>query len=420
MRVGRMLPFLAAWLVGSHGLPAQEGEPWIFEGVISVADPALAPDLQSGWVLAGSFLFSSLEMEPESAAAGERAGRLAGGIAEGELTIDLYYQLHFEAYQVPGLAGFDFHDDDPEADGRDLYSWFIPMQGSLKETDWESRWLQIWLADPEGDMIRTVPPRVSPYGIEWKTGWFRLGFENAKGETAYVDGRLEIFSPEAALSAEDEAEQWRGVALELSELLRQRDAALAGMRSDLAQARDRMAGLQRMMDLLVEERSHLQEENARLQEQASLADPSIREKIADLTAQKSLLEQSLQELQTENQDLSAVLEESEADRRRIERQLASLQEAVEAREQPRTERRDERPHAAVQTVVPPTVILEPPEPAEPPPPPPPFPRPDEGPAVPQAQPVEPTPESLTRQAPEESVSPNPVTRARRFGPRKFR
>jgi hypothetical protein len=148
--------------VGAIFLNPVSGEParWIYEGLITQADPALAPDLQSGWVLAGSFLFDPLELEEAIPMSEVRSGRLEGGVSEGELTVDLYYQIRFEATQATDYAGFDYHENDRDHDGRDLIGWFLPMSGKLKESGWRSTWLQVWLSDPEGKMLRSAPPAV--------------------------------------------------------------------------------------------------------------------------------------------------------------------------------------------------------------------------------------------------------------------
>lgn len=310
-------------------LSAQEAEPWLFEGLITEADPALAPDLQSGWVLAGSFLFNRLELQEEPVPPEARGGRLAGGISQAELTIDLYYQLHFEARQVAGLAGFDYQDNDPDFDGRDLLGWFFPVQGDLKESGWSSTWLQVWLADPAGEMIRGVPPRISPYGIPFKSAWFRLTFEDAAGKTAHADGRMDIFAPQAEVDSMDEETSWKGVAIELSDELMRKDSVIEELRQDLAASIARMEGLRNMVDLLVQERESLRQENRLLQEEAAKADPEVQAKLVDLEVEKSLLESRIEELSGQKQALADSLAASEVERRELSRRIEEL-EAMDA------------------------------------------------------------------------------------------
>jgi hypothetical protein len=114
---------VAVLVLCGGGLKAEEGDLWIFEGLITESDPILAPELQSGWVLAGSFLLSQVDMEEEPLAEDNPGGRLTGGISKAEISVDLYHQLHFEAAQIQGPAGFDYQNNDPERDGRDLLGW---------------------------------------------------------------------------------------------------------------------------------------------------------------------------------------------------------------------------------------------------------------------------------------------------------
>ncbi len=300
---------------------------WVFEGVITEADPALAPDLQSGWVLSGSFAFAPIELEEVTPPADGRSGRLSGGIRAAELTIDLYHQAHFSALQAPGMAGFDYRKGDPEDDGRDLLGWFLPMHGRLKESGWSSRWLQVWLADPDGRMLRGVPPRIPPRGLDWKQAWFRLTFVNAAGDAAYAEGPLDVFAPEDTV-ARDDALAWMGVATRLGDQLRERDAQIASLREELDQARARLDSLRRMVDLLVEERTELQRDNALLREAARRGDPAREAAFAELAAEKALLEEELADLTQRQGALAETLAASERERRQLLRRIEELESAV--------------------------------------------------------------------------------------------
>lgn len=317
-----LLPVLVL-LAAPERLAADE-HTWVYEGVITDADPALAPDLKSGWVLSGSFVFDPAALEEDPDLTKERSGRMGEGISAAELTVDLYYQIHFQALQVPGLAGFDYENDDPEADGRDQIGWFIPMHGKLKESAWSSRWLQAWLLDPEGEMIRSTPPDVPSSGFAWDRGWFRLVFVNESGEEAFAEGYLEFFGPEAQLEPEGEQEQWSAIVADLGNQLAERDTLIASMQVELEEARARVESLRRMVDLLVEERTSLQDENALLAEKAMLANPEVEEKLASLTAEKALAEAAFEDLAKRNLALAETLSESEWERRRLLRQIAEL------------------------------------------------------------------------------------------------
>ncbi len=299
---------------------------WIFEGTISNVDPGLDPDLQNGWVLSGSFSLNRLDLEPEPGPTGEGQGRLASGVHHAEISIDLYHQVHFEARQTAGLAGFDFHNDDLESDGRDLLAWFFPVNGVVKEGKWTSRWLQVWLTDSSGKMIGEVPPVISLNGLEWENAWFRLTFEDDNANTVYVDGRMDVFCP---AGEELDESQWRGIAAELSEELIKRDGTILSLREELAAAKDRNTALRQMVDLLVQERANLQEEITRLEQQASLADPRVLEKIDELKVEKSLLSLEIEQLSERNQALAESLARSEQSRLELLSKLEEVQKPVE-------------------------------------------------------------------------------------------
>jgi len=322
----RWLLLAPALVGGLAAAPPGAESLWVFEGVISEADPALAPDLQGGWVLSGSFVFAPIEMEEEIPPADGRAGRLSGGISAAELTIDLYHQAHFSALQAPGMAGFDYRKGDPQDDPRDLFGWFIPMRGRLKESGWSTRWLQVWLSDPEGRLIRSVPPRVPPRGLDWKAAWFRLTFVNAAGESVHAEGPLDMFGPEDA-AAGDDAAAWMSVATRLGDRLRERDSIIVTLREELDQARARVDSLRRMVDLLVEERTELQRDNALLQEAARQGDPARQAAFAELTAEKALLEAELADLTEKQTALADTLALSERGRRQLLARIEELESA---------------------------------------------------------------------------------------------
>jgi hypothetical protein len=313
-RFGMLVLVLAAALVGGLSANAQELERWVFEGLITESSPELAPAMQSGWVMSGSFLFNGLEMEEEPVESALRAGRMSGGIHDAELTVDLYYQVQFEAVQEDGLVGFDYQDDNPDKDGRDLLGWFFPMKGKLGETGWSLTWLQVWLTHPEGKMIKHLPVAISPYGIDWQVGWFRMTYENEKREVTHVDGRIEVFSPEANLEDRDSSEQWYAVAADLSEKLVERDSTILSLRTELQEVKLRVDGLRRMVDLLVGERAELREENALLKKQADAADPAVLEKLTELEVEKSLMETELTSLTEKTSELEEALLQSELEK----------------------------------------------------------------------------------------------------------
>jgi hypothetical protein len=401
----RYLRWLSALALGALWACAPVGAaplPWTFEGLLTRVDPVLAPELKSGWVLSGTFALDFMEMEEDGETGpAARAGRLVGGISGTELTVDLYYRLHFEAWQAEGLAGFDFLDDDPDADGRDVMGWFFPMAGRLKDSPWSLDWLQIWISDPGGKMIRTRPPVIPPSGLAWQAGWFRMAFSDADGAAAYAEGPLDLFAPVAEADESQRERDWARMVRDLGARLEDRDRELAAVREELAQASARVQGLRNMVDLLVQERSHLEAENARLREQATLVDPEAEQRMADLLAGKALLEQELSDLDGRNLALVDRLEASERERLKLLERIGDLEaEAAEPVEAPARVRSREpvtgpegREFGFITVFEQPMVVEKP---------------------VPM-----PVPQAL-RQPSESQAPPAPETPARRFGPRKFR
>lgn len=311
----------------------REGESlWTYEGLVTHVDQELVSAVEIGWVLSGSFVLAPLEMEEDPNFRKSRSGRLTGGIREGELTIDLYHQLHFEALQATPVAGFDFMNKDPGAGVQDLLGWFFPLEGVLGGTGWTSTWLQIWLADPEGRMLPVIPPPIPPHGFAWESAWFRLSFVNEAGAKAFIEGSLKVFGPVAEGAPGNEAEAWAAVAGDLADRLRERDLMLASLREELGRARERLEGMQRMLDLLVEERAHLQDDNERLNASLKLADPGPVERVAELEAEKALLAQSLDLLRDEKAVLENRLHRSAMEGRKLREVLEAKAELVEVPE----------------------------------------------------------------------------------------
>lgn len=332
-RFRALLVMLTAF-IGANGVSHAETVEWVYQGLLTRVDPALAPDMQSGWVLSGSFVLDPLQLDSEPLETDlPRAGRLAGGLMEAELTVDLYHRVLFSARQSEGLAGLDYRENEPDADGRDLLGWFIPVEGKLGLTDWQATWLQVWLADSEGKMLSTVPPAIPPGGFAWSQAWFRLTFRGPDGESALAEGRIDVFAPAGALDEASSATAWRFAVNDLAEQLLQRDKELVDLREQLDSARARVQSLQRMLDLMLEERNHLQEELQRLSAQADLADPSVVSRMEALTAEKVLLEAEVARLDQLNNQLGSQLEQSRQARERLQVEVEAAQQAMVKAEQ---------------------------------------------------------------------------------------
>jgi len=293
---------------------------WFFEGVVETVPSALEEWLQSGWRLEGSFLFTAIAQELAYESKDGREGRLLGGIQSAELEISEYYQPRMRARMDEGPVGFDYLDNDPAAGGRDWMGWFFPLRPSdgPGEGDWKPDWLQVWLFDSEGKLLRRRPPVLSPYGLAWETAWFRLRMKNEEGESADLEGPLRVFDPSLGGSLPSEKERLRAAVDDLAERLRDRDRLLQRRTDELIDLRQRLRRLREMVDLLVQKRAQLEKENARLEGQLEKIDPRDREALAALEAEKALLEADLKTMLAEKDALEDRLAQAET---RILRQV---------------------------------------------------------------------------------------------------
>jgi hypothetical protein len=289
--------FIGSCILGSALCGAEQSE-WIFEGRLDHVDPILSPAIKSGWVLSGSFLYDAEAMELDQDAATTGLSRHTGGITDGELTLDLYYQMRFSARQRNGPAGLDYlhQQNDPEAS----LIVFIPQEGSLEKTEWSLQWLQISLS---GDWSH-VPGELSD-PLEWQSGWFRLIFSNGNGQKAYAVGTMTLFGL-AGLAELQEQGAWEAAVGDLGRILEERDAKILRLETDLSDIRGKVSALQGMLDLMADRRLELETEN-QLLEKALMEQTSSREKETAFLVEKALLEDSLNTARAKNNELSEQL-----------------------------------------------------------------------------------------------------------------
>ena len=341
---------------------------WFFEGVVETVPDALEERILPGWRLEGSFLFTALDQEVADLSADGGEGRLIGGVRALGFTFTEYYQPMLSGVQAEGWAGFDYRDNDPEADGRDWMGWFFPLRSPAEDADWEPKWLQVWLFDPEGRLLRQRPPVLSPYGLDWDSAWFRLRMRNHEEDlTADVEGPLRLFDPSLGQPRPPANERLRAAVDDLAERLRERDRLLQLHTDELLEARERLRGLRAMVDLLVQERANLEKENARLQEQLEATDPRERERLAALEAEKALLASELEGLEEEREALASRLAKAES---RILRQLDEIRKLeAEAAETASSEKEPrEYPARSIAVAESPMIIEKPPQLENPSPP----------------------------------------------------
>lgn len=302
--------------------PADGTDRWFVEGVVEQVDEELAEHFATGWRLEGSLLVTLMDLSPvdkEGSEAGE--GRLTGGVTAGEFSVVEYHEVQWSGRQREGLAGLDYVMGSEEGQP-DEGEWFVPVEGALGDGGWQASWLQVWLWNEAGALIGGDPPLISPYGIDWETGSFRIRFVSEEGGQADIAGTVRVFDPLAGEEPPGELEQLRGEVADLADRLRSRDADIRTLRAELMDARDQLASAQAVIDRLGEERIQLEEEMERLREQVETLDPSAKEKLAALQADKVLLADELEGERERRKSLLAKLDHAYG---RIERQLLRME-----------------------------------------------------------------------------------------------
>lgn len=296
-----LLALLLVLFQASVEAESSDAATWVYEGRLDHVDGALVPELKSGWVLSGSFLYDAARMRPDMDAAAAGRTRYAGGIEGAEATVDLYYQLKTSALQGDGPAGYDWMAD--EADASSQIHFFIPLKGALEGTDWTLRWLQLVLRGAWGE----ASPTVLKSGFTWDSGYFRLIYGDSDGASAEAWGALTLFgrSGEAELK---ESATWEAALTDLARSLESRDATIISLEEALAQTRSKVAALQAMLDLMAGQRLELEAENERLEERLQAWPEEERSRQAGEAAERALLTEALANAETRNVALVAQVE----------------------------------------------------------------------------------------------------------------
>lgn len=385
-----------------EGAETAGAEEWFVEGLVETVDEELRSLVEAGWRMEGSFGLRLLEMAPVGESGGG-SGRLAGGIEAGAFVLEEYYEAQWRGRQRAGLAEVSYEEGGGFGESAgDLMSWSIPVSGELGDGAWEATWLQVWLWDEDGELLWQRPPVISPYGLAWESGWFRLRLLGQAGEEADVEGQLRVFDPLAGGEIPPEEDRLRAKVGDLAELLRSRDRTVESMGAELEKLREQLAGAGRMVDRLAVEREQMESAAERLEEQLMATEPAGRQKLAALEAEKALLEEAVVRERREREEAEAALERAHG---RIQRQLLEL-EALEARlaDGEGTNGSGTVPERTLAIVEAPMIIEKP------------------VPLVPEARAAAGEPEE-EGSAVEKSVEPETTERRsvkRRFGPRKFR
>lgn len=317
----------------ANGAPDGDWVDYAVEGKIVKMDAELAPRLREGMVFSAVYGLAPKVDAVDLDEAVSRA-RYFDIVDDVELSIDLNYILVYEASTGMGDRSVELTQagGDVEAE-QDLYSILLPIKGEVfGEEGWTARWLQIWFYGEGGEMLSTVnlqaPPEV------YKSGWWRITFWNTEGSRSVIaEGMIEAAGEAGApLSPSEQIAQLENVVVRLNDELESELSANAGLRSDLEQAQTRINGLQKIVDVIVEERRILQDKYDLLELEKSSVRPELATEVAALEADVALWEEKELAWKDENRALAEALALAEADYSRLAADIEEIEVELTASE----------------------------------------------------------------------------------------
>ncbi|MCC5807215.1 MAG: hypothetical protein JJU00_12900 [Opitutales bacterium] len=305
--VRRVAGFLAG---GACVLCADGAVPgfYVFEGVVRAADASFGDRVRPGWTFSGAL---------------EAPVELSGAPLAFEYTLDRDHLLEWEGAQLA---------DTPAETGVVDEAWRylrVPVQHADAVTgEVPLGWVELW-----------VPLDTANRG-EAETGFFVISvWEASNGVFGEVSGTLSHFSVgDPAGDLEERVgllEAWvADLSVENEELIAERDR----LRDETAALRERIGGLEGMVDYLLDEKETLRERAERAGREAALRSDSeladLRTRLAGKTAAAALLEQENDFLRGESFRMADSLAVCEAENlrlrshlERLERENASLRPA---------------------------------------------------------------------------------------------
>ncbi len=305
----------------------EEGTVFLFEGQLSRMSSDLAPALREGVVLSGYFrLDLDRPAEDESTVRGE--ARYRNLLRGGAFYFDLNHVVLSDGeYRSQADSWLTLTMGDPDGkEPRDVYGVTLPVDGEpVGEQELRPRWLQLWLLGEAGSLLRTTRPQAPPERIG--NGWFRVTYADVDGANPVTaEGPITFIGKEGEpLSPTEKVAQLERVVLQLNERLQQAEARATEARSRLEAAERRIRGLNQTIDLLIEERSALQDELSYYRERANDPDPELSARIAELEAEQLFLMESRETLAEVNRELNQTIAEREVDLAEARRIIARLE-----------------------------------------------------------------------------------------------
>jgi hypothetical protein len=300
------------------------------EGRIDWADPALAPVVRNGLVLAGSLQWNPGEPPP------------AATPATTPLTVPLRapkaaYTLDRNHVWITG-AGERSADGvltiQRGASGEAETDWIhliLPVAGADPAAPFEPHWWEIWLWNAGGRMLAGSAVPEDPTTLAWANGSFRLSFGLADGRVVAAEGLITIWADaDAPADAPDRESELLGLVASLGARLNAAEDANTRLADDLTEARERIRGLHGTVDFLIAERHRLNEELLRIERETAPDPAPWLEQIAALEAERALFEEARAQLAAREQELVATVHAGIRERYELRERIEQLRSLLGA------------------------------------------------------------------------------------------
>lgn len=301
---------------------------FVFEGLVETADPALAPTVRNGLVLAGQFSMDT-DAVPEVVAGEGLARRFSGNLGDASFTLDIDFRVVLEAFPRVGTSWVEVRPGDRQTPQDDVVALLLPVAGvPSANTGWQPLWLELWFYARPGTMLRdNSMPNLD---LSMDSAWFRIAFGHSELEQwLYAEGPITAYGPEGALlSAEEALEFWQSAVDQLHVRLDQVERERDGLRQELQASRDRIRALHQTVDTLIVEKQFLQREVSELREHQRIDDQTLEEERARWEVEQALLATANEQLRTTNLGLAEALVDVERESRLLRRRIAEMEERL--------------------------------------------------------------------------------------------
>lgn len=301
---------------------------WVFEGEVLSQDVRLATLADDDLVFAGSFAVSVYA--PRSTDEIERGERFLQAAEAFEFTLDRFHVLAYQGYQRDDWQWFDII---PGADGEDdSLLMLFPAYGSvLGDSEWQVSWVQIGMQLEPGSISGSATWLNWTLPLRWKNGWFRLFLEPEAGnEQALIEGVLSDFQPAGdPVDPEQRIVEMEAILTEMARRLTSLEQENQRMASSLAAEQQRVAGMTRTLDRMMEEREHWNAERDRILAVSKSEDHDWKQRQAEWEVALALKEERYQAVVDERAQADQSSQDLAAQLQRLQQEHQDLQGVIE-------------------------------------------------------------------------------------------